>query len=340
MITEEQKIKIAKNLPYPIAFPCKICFAIDAKEEPWKKLDSVLYSTENIVRFLGIIAIAEVARLAELNKTDSGEKNIINDFKKRLNTPAFGTWVEISRELFKYLSKYQDELVLPEVISFYDNKQTKKSVDELVNMRNKLGHDIDKSKLPKDAFIKLAEIAFGFFENIINNIDNFCNISFGYISTIELEKDKREDPKYIYKGKKLDGNDFVEEATIRLAESSYSHFKETKSVIIKFEEKNKYLNLFPFYIYDEINGKSTDIFFYNGRKGNKIKYIACGYGGEFSFSTSQNKQNKAKQDDWMSIISGGTQGEDSVSENVEIVDKINREIDLTADIFSNGEHNE
>jgi len=57
-------------------------------------------------------------------------------------------------------------------------------------------------------------------------------------------------------------------------------YKETDAVIIRYE-KIRYLNLYPFYIYDESSGDAADVFFYNGLDKKRLEYIGIDPGGKF-----------------------------------------------------------
>lgn len=336
MVIDEIDIeKILKRFPYALAFPLKIVFAIDEKEEPWKKLDSVLYSAETIARFLGATAICETMRLFD-NNIISDKPELFHNFTQKIEKISFGSWIEISRELFKFLKKYNEHIVLKDIITIYDNKIVKTAIDELNTMRNSFGHSIDRAKLPKETFYQISKIAYNFLTDIVSNLEILQNLSFSYISSIELHKGKRETPLFIYKGKRLDGMDFVKEAVVKLADEKFSYFKETNSVIIRYQEKDKYLNLFPFYIYDEINGKSADIFYYNGRKNNRYDYIACGYGGMIEIRKIAETPKKSSAVDWRDLV----KGENVVSEQTnDIFSIIEDEFSYINSKFNNNKEN-
>lgn len=309
---ERETETILKKFPYVLAFPLKIAFAVDEREEPWKKVDAILYSAEAIARFLGVVSVCELERLRDTGKVEAHEKpgSVVNVAQK-LDRPSFGGWIEIARETLKFLRKFENDVVVPEVLSFFDDRKAKNALDELCTMRNTFGHAVDRSKLPKDTFRQIARIAFSFLETILERLVCLENLSFSYVSTIELQKGKRQDPSFAYKGKRLDGMDFVREATVKLEDQQYPHFKETNAVMIRFQELDRYLNLFPFYIYDEIRGKSIDIFYYNGKRNdNRMEYVACGYGGTLEIRNAKQAAVTAAtasggSSDWRSIMQGG-----------------------------------
>ncbi len=297
--------RILKRYPYPLAFPLKIAFAVDEREEPWKKVDAVLYSAEAVARFLGVVALGEWSRLRDSGVVATGARPAgAGSLNQRLERPSFGGWIEVSRETLRFLQGYEDQVVLPELVRFYEDRQAKAALDELCTMRNTFGHAMDRSRLPKDTFRQIAGIALGFLEDVLAALLGLEQVSFSYVSTIELQKEKRRDPEFLYKGKRLDGMDFVKEATIKLADRSYPHYKETDAVIIQFQERERYLNLFPFFLYDEVHGKCADLFYYNGRKGQRLEYVACGYGGMMELRPAVSERSGAGAQDWRSLVQG------------------------------------
>ena len=328
-----------ESYPYPIAYKIKLSVAIDIRVEPRKKLDQILDTAEEIAKFIGAAAVLELINYCKDNRDYSLPGSIKNNFKNKIIKPSFGNWIQLGRDGFKFLSEQDKKVAIENLQGVYYKSNGRASefqeaVNELNQMRNNFGHEVDKVKLTKKKYAGIARIALNLLKQMVAEINFLANVSFGYIETIELKKSKRDAPKYLYKGKELKGREFIKETTGLLSDQVYYHYKETNAVVIKFEAEKNYLNLFPFYIYDEDHGDASDIFIYssaNNAKMNEIKYLGCAYGGTLKLEKNkrQPKQNSTAcqeiidgptngeiSDNWRDIVDGKAMGQDNSEDDL------------------------
>ncbi len=224
------------------------------------------------------------------------------------------------------LKKKKADVVIPDLLNIYENGAMKEAGDELCNLRKILGHKIDRSTLSDQKSKKLAEAALEYFSSLFESLLFFHSISFGYISAIEVKKEKYDEPKFLYKGTL--GTDFNLKSFYRL--ETLDFFKETDSVVIRFEEKSNYLNLFPFFIFYTKEPMPADIFYFNGIEGKKFEYISVsGNAGQMKIA-KDSPQIKQKLS-IMEILNNTENYIDSNDENLYY--KIENEFNRLLEIF-------
>lgn len=335
---DEVCTRALENYPYPIASRLKLSCAIDRRVEPEKKLDSILHTAEEIAKFVGTIAVLELVRYREEGGREEFPRGIKNSFDYHISRPSFGKWVELGREGFRFLEKVEAGVVVEDLKQVYHTPQGKatafqEAVNELVSMRNHFGHKVNKAQITARKFARVSEIAFDLLQKMIAGIDFFSDISFGFIETIELKKERRREPRYLYKGKRLKGKDFTKEATRLLNNSAYQHYKETEAIVIRFEEKERYLNLVPFYIFDEDFGNASDVFVYNGCENGSFEYSGCLYGGKLVLEEESDDAD-GDPGDWKAVLEGDNlRGEEDFGGSLPSL--VRKEMDYIVDIISN-----
>lgn len=308
---------VKKYYPYPIVSSFRtILTSDDLKEKPRKILDCA----ESIARFLGFISIAEIRKNLEINniQAPSSLRFIESDANKKFSKPSFGTWVEFAREGFNWAAKNNLDITISELKYFFKDEkgketESKKSLDGLVTLRNGLNHGSISLESDSD-YEDFIELSTEFLSDVISGLNFFEKVSFGYISIIEVEKKIREKAKFYYKGKNLKGENFDLPLS---SELDYSDIKETKSVIMKLEDKDNYLNLYPLYVFEDKAGKTPDIFYYNGYSGNyKFDFSGCRLGGKFIIDNSIQEKKELSKEEKLKRLTGEKKAGESESNRI------------------------
>jgi len=321
--------EIISRYPYPIAILYRIIAGMDLKEEPGKGLEYILQTAEAAARLLGMIALAELILLKEKRENIEISKSVRNDFKKNIKRPGFGIWLNFAREGLGCLKDSGAEIVIPELNNlFYEGKKEsefKTVLDKLVKLRNAIAHrkvaldTIDKQQSAVNISLNYLHIA-------LKHLEFLKEVSFGYIKSIEVNKKRRHDPEFLHKGKTLKGDSIAKGINLS---SVLGNFKETDTVIIRYDEKN-YLNLYPFYIYDESSGDAADVFFYNGMDKNRLEYIGVDPGGKFFVGTEEPEKCQNLDEEFDLLMTGQKQRK----ENVKCSEELHQEFEHISALLS------
>jgi hypothetical protein len=287
-VEESQIDRIINHYPYPVAVLYRIIAGMNLDDEPDKGLAYILQTAEAIARLLGMITLAELLDFQEKNNVKLPPA-ITSEFKKNIRRPSFGIWLGFAREGLRFLKSNNTPITIPEMENlFYQGKQEtpfKQAIDILIKVRNALAH----GKMPIDTKknkLRAVNVSRTYLDTALAELEFFEGISFGYINTIEVEKKRRQEPVFHHKGKTLQGGIIGKGINLN---SEQAYFKETNTVIVQYDTDN-YLDLYPFYIYDESNGDAADVFYYNGMEGKQLEYIGIDPGGKLHV---ENKTAKA-----------------------------------------------
>jgi len=74
-------------------------------------------------------------------------------------------------------------------------------------------------------------------------------------------------------------------------------------VILQYDA-TRYLNLYPFYIYDEASGDAADVFFYNGYDKKRLEYIGIDPGGKFCVEDQEPEMDRDLDEEFELLLSG------------------------------------
>jgi len=288
------------DYPYPIAVTFN---RIKSNNNPAVKYKALFATTEAIARLIGSITLAEIRRQMESGTIKEVPISIKNDFRRTFSSLSFGSWIQYAREGLKLLKKEGCEIVIPDLLTlFYDekNKETdfKKDLDWFSQTRNVDSHSNlpDKSDSRplndyefQNAFSQAAPIL----ENIINCLYFLEQTSFGLIRSIDVKKSRTSNPQFIHRIGKLAGTNLNQEKTI---EAVYADVRDSGSVIIRYDDNDNYMNLTPFYVFEEKDVKAPDIFYYSTFKNNNTLYFAsCGQDGNNYFELKTGSDGKLSQ---------------------------------------------
>lgn len=326
---EKNADEIIRQYPYPIAILYRIAAGLNLKEDPDKKLEYILQTAESAARLVGIIALAELIVLKEKENIEI-PNSIKSDFKKNIRRPGFGIWMNFAREGLSFLQNIGAEIVIPELKDlFYENRKEsefKIALDKLIKLRNAIAHH--KVVLDtKDKQESAALISLNYLHTALYRLEFLKQLSFGYIKSIEVNKKPRQDPEFLHKGKTLKGDSIGKGINL----SSILHsFKETDAVIIRYDAET-YLNLYPFYIYDESSGDAADVFFYNGMDRNRLEYIGIDPGGKFFVENGEQEESLDVDEEFDLLMAGRARSTDR--ENVKFSVELHQEFDHIAGLL-------
>ena len=326
---EKNTDEIIRQYPYPIAILYRIASGLNLKEDPDKKLEYILQTAESAARLVGIIALAELIALKE-KKNMEIHNSIKTDFKKNIRRPGFGIWMNFAREGLVFLQDTGAGIVIPELSDlFYENRKEsefKIALDKLIKLRNAIAHH--KVVLDtKDKQESAAAISLNYLHTALHRLEFLRQVSFGYIKSIEVNKKPRQNPEFLHKGKTLKGDSIGK--GINLSSTLHS-FKETDTVIIRYDAEN-YLNLYPFYIYEESAGDAADVFYYNGTEGKRLEYIGIDPGGKFFVENRQQEDRLDVDEEFDLLMSGKARAADR--ENVKFSPELHQEFEHIADLL-------
>ncbi|MDM8537607.1 hypothetical protein QUF70_12690, partial [Desulfobacterales bacterium HSG17] len=207
------------------------------------------------------------------------------------------------REGFTYLKNKEVDIVIPELkdLFFEGKKETefKNAMDKLIKLRNAIAHR--KVVLDTDDKQRSAvNVSLNYLHTALNRLDFLKDVSFGYIKSIEVNKKKRQDPVFHHKGKTLKGDSIGKGINLS---SVLENYRDTDTVIVRYDERH-YLNLYPFYIYDESSGDAADVFFYNGMDKKRLEYIGIDPGGKFHVEDKEPEESHDIDEEFDLLMSG------------------------------------
>ncbi|MEI6260240.1 MAG: hypothetical protein WCR46_10085 [Deltaproteobacteria bacterium] len=331
----EQVNQIIHHYPYPIAIPYRIVAGMVLEEEPEKSLKYILDTAEAVARLLGFISLSELIRQKEGIGIDI-PNGVKNDFKKNIQRPSFGIWNGMAREGFQYQKQQNLEIVIPDMKQLYyegRNNETdfKIAMDRLIKLRNMIAHKeliLDTTEKQQSA----VRISRRDMNALLTRLSLFDQVSFGYIQSIEVTKKPRQQAMFHHKGKKLKGDSVGKGINLSMA---LENIKETDSVMIRYDRQH-YLSLYPFYIYDESSGDAADVFYYNGKdnKG-RLVYIGIDHGGKFYVENRESQPQEILDDIGMEfnlLIGGGDRK--NKTENIKCSQELHEEFDHIVELLN------
>ena len=274
---------IIDYFPYPVASMFKILMTDECLDPGPLRLQYILKNAEAIARFLGIVSLMECRKLLEIQPDAKLSRALEAEFSPKLKRPSFGTWVHFAREGLRWLESQQQTPVIAGLqYFFYDegSKETvaKKAMDHLVEVRNGLSHEKIRAFRRSD-FADLCQDTYECLLSVLGNLAYFEDVSLGYVSSIEVSKKRNRDPYFLHRVKNLTGHSDDFEGS----RPQFELYRESETVIMRYEDNENYLNLDPFLVYDAEVGKAPDLFFFSGYSSpRKVLYVGCKHGGNFS----------------------------------------------------------
>ena len=295
--------------PYPIAANFKVLMTDECMDPGPLRLQYLLRTAESIARFLGMVLLLECRRYIEANNEVRPPRALVADFAGKLRKPSFGSWIHIAREGSRWLASEEAELVVPEMRDlFFDDRKKetpiKKAVDKLVEIRNGLSHEKIRAFRTAD-FETLCSAVNELMEIQLEGLEFLQDISLGYVTSIEVSKNRNAAPSFTHRIKELSGHSDDFEGT----RTTFDDYRESDAVIIKYERHDAYLNMEPLLVFDAEAGKASDIFYFAGFSNpRKIVYLGCKHGGDFTSDTcSRSEELEQETTQILSLFSEETQ---------------------------------
>ncbi|MCI4626576.1 MAG: hypothetical protein L3V56_11525 [Candidatus Magnetoovum sp. WYHC-5] len=284
MINEEIKTKVLYYFPSPIARMYFKLFTEECAKQPSLKLDYILATAETISTLSGIIVLCECREYIEKSGVRLGT-SLTNDFKERFMKPAWGSWLHFTEEGLKWLRESNCILTMPELHDFYfkangDRTKAAASLYSLLTLRNKQEHGKNKG-LTRSHFTQLCEEAFSILSNVLEPLNFIINYVLSFVSSIEIDKQRRESPIFAHNFKSITGshNEFLFDS------KELKDYMDTKVIVLKQSSGNSRINLDPLLVYQDTEGLSQDIFYYNGmNKSKNAVYSPCDIGKSMKVS--------------------------------------------------------
>jgi hypothetical protein len=276
------------HLPYPLAINYKRIGACPRNDA--QRLMYVLKTAEMTARFLGIVALAELYRMAPPARLGGGPELV-----RRLSAPSFGTWLWILREVLAVVDLDRAQSVVRKLAAFYgrDGKPTAaaRKLEALCATRNRFAHDgvpadewLEPRQIPHVGEQSLAEL-----EAVLGELMFLIEFPLVVMSPVEVKKRRGSAATFVRTRINMTGCadpfDKDEDASDELC--------ETAEALLLDQRARTYLNLSPLVLYSnegvedrERDGQRTqvrtelyDIFLFNGGGPGRRRYLACGKGG-------------------------------------------------------------
>jgi hypothetical protein len=239
-----------------------------------------------IGRFLAIVAVADLRRLRLAIDAAHG-------LARGLAKPTFGVWLSMLREA---LRANPGQPFVRELRDFHRSNTGR--LGDLNAIRNRIVHD----EVPQNEWIEPRQLpnalsqAVELLEAVLEDLAFLCKYELAVVRPAYVEKTRRAQPRYIREKIVLSG---CADVFDRVSEPSTA-VCETSEILL-FAEDGAYLNLDPLVLYSKegieervTNGETkqvateiTDIFVYNGHKGNGRQFFACGRGGTLTRTTQE-----------------------------------------------------
>jgi len=271
-VFSDDENRIINSFPYVIAFPFERMLAED---EGRNKLELLAYTFLNGIKFWGLVLASEYFQ-STLKSTKINEL-----FRNNLYQPSFGNWNNFLRESIAVFEKENVKLLFPEFIEAYRAIESGKSapkyktespytnedgqiswkkseltaIGTLINFRNRyLGHGLPLSK---------QEYA-NLFKEIYPVLLDFIN-SLQFTSQFQL---LRQEGKSLY---------LLNSSKVSQLASDNS-LSNTDALVILSDNKNRRINLLPFYILPKqfISGvdNRAEVMVYEQNTGSRVVFFS------------------------------------------------------------------
>ena len=113
----ESELKLINSLPYVIAYPLRKTLS---EKHNWTKINLFKDTFLNYMKYLGLIIASEFFN------SQLKDKRMVALFQSALSEPSFGSWNQYIRETIEYLKKENHMFFCPELVTHYENIETKK----------------------------------------------------------------------------------------------------------------------------------------------------------------------------------------------------------------------
>jgi len=269
---EQLKRSIRESYPFPIAHAHKKTLGV--LDDNVEKLKCILETAEATIRFLALLALAQVRQDA-LNGNAPNVGRLQEEIK--LATPSFGKWNRLTREVMKAYSDAKDQLVVPELFDvfwFYDTSRQRlcsqrldnKVIGPLITLRNDFHH----GRVPDNKVREKVAEGLGWLHQFLEALQFLAQYELSYIQQIRVAQ---RDTSYVHDLTLFTG--YVYEPERR----TYAMQMDPGSLIFLHVREGRHLRLEPFLIYTD-HLKGPDIFLLNNFAKKKASYVSSQFVGE------------------------------------------------------------
>lgn len=288
---------IASRFPYPIAAPFARLRTEECMDPGLTRLKYILATGEAVARFCGILVLCECRATLEDQAADSRSEVLSKDLHEWLRAPSWGGWLQVMREGLKWLRSQDLKPQCCDLTDFMLDRRGRPSINlqaltQLLELRNRLSHDKLGGVLHARDFERLCEESFPALEQVLAGLDFLMDYELTFVSEIHVHKRRRHKATFHHRFKVFGG----ESDTFSGDRETRPRYCESQTIILKALDSSVYLNLDPFFIYDEKTGRAPDLFFFNGlKRGDCADYSACKHGGAFVSSDSPSGSQIAEE---------------------------------------------
>ncbi|MCU1348427.1 MAG: hypothetical protein JWO56_1457 [Acidobacteria bacterium] len=268
----------AEKLPYTIAQSVKVLFTSELSKPSLDRLQRTMIAGETLTRFLAFIVLAECREVLEGVNAPAPPpafRNIRNDLAR----PTFGSWLGVVLGGGSWLRQVGRASATADVARYLFNDDgsptaANRALGALKSDRNDVAHH----KRDLSTATKMQDVCAEVFDALCVAIEaaGFLDRSVLVLTKgIDATKKRRLAPVFRHSIAPLIGP--VAGFGGQFASLGDPH--DSNNVILKYE--GGYLNLDPFYVFEECGGPA-DVFFFNGfGSAQNIEYVGCRVGWTF-----------------------------------------------------------
>lgn len=280
MLSDQQRRHISERYPYPIARWVKLLSTSEYARPSRDRLDRTHDAAEGVARFLAAMLIGECRVVLE-NQAPAAVPGSLKRVPSAVQSPSFGAWVAVARELASWLRTSGVTLTIPLLLDFFSQSGGQPApgflaLDRLKERRNKLEHFNRVPETP-DEIEAACDEAMRDLDEVLSELAWMEKVSLAQMCEIQVHKRRRYPPRFKHLLSQLSGPLPDGEA----ATHDLDRYRESDAVIVQIEGEGGYVNLEPLYVFEKNAGRAADLFFLNGVADGALEYVGCKVGKKF-----------------------------------------------------------
>jgi hypothetical protein len=286
MLSDHQRRHVSERYPYPIARWVKLLSTSEYARPSRERLDRTHDAAESVARFLAAILIGECRAILE-RRAPAATPGPLKRIPSAVQSPSFGGWVAVARELGTWLWTSGATLIIPPLLDFCylaDGRPAPghAALERLKDGRNKLEHFNRVPETP-DEIEAACDEAMRDLDEVLSELAWMESVSLAQMCEIQVQKRRRYPPRFMHLLSHLSGPLPDGEA----ATHDLDNYRESDAVTVQLREDSGYVNLEPLYVFEKNAGKAADLFFLNGVSNGALEYVGCKVGRKFLTSDSR-----------------------------------------------------